>query len=191
MKRRIRLSESDLHRVIKESVKRILKETHVVPGVTQVGHYEPVPYDDDYVEKNGPVEPYWQEEPEKKETINSALNQLANRIERLMKKMTGHSVAVTVREDVHSNERSNGDWVDSTYARIGVRFNPDSKGGRELAMITKIIAASEIVRNYRCLRGGPQDAEFELWLNTNRLEKERTLGRGDVSFEKEWGKHWY
>jgi hypothetical protein len=58
-KKLIRLTESDLHKIVRESVKRILREEiYGMPGRKISSFRGEVPYDDDYVEKYGSNEPY-------------------------------------------------------------------------------------------------------------------------------------
>ena len=54
MKKRVRLTERDLHRIVKESVNRLLREEILgTPGRKTRSFDGDVPYDDDYVEKYG------------------------------------------------------------------------------------------------------------------------------------------
>jgi len=184
MKRTIRLKESELRHMISESVKRVLNEVDVKRGSTTFRHYEPVPYDDDYIERHGNNEPSWDDEPEKREEINTATFYLTQRIEKALANiMDERDFKVTIQENNNPYEESNGEINDSFSAKLFVDMYNRNLFGKAASIVMKILSYSSFVGDFEfsgTKRGG---LCFDLILITKKIGKERMLGRDSVKFQ--------
>lgn len=184
MKRTIRLRESELRRMIAESVKRVLNEVDVKRGSTTFRHYEPVPYDDDYIERHGNNEPSWDDEPEKREEINTATFSLTQRIEKALANiMDEQDFMVTIQENNNPYEKSNGEIRDLFSAQLFVNMYNRRLFGKAASIVMKILSYSELVRDFEFSGTKGSGLSFYLVLDTNKIGKERMLGRDSVKFQ--------
>ena len=122
-KKVIRLTENDLHKIVKESVKRILKEDIYgkVGKRSSTFDTDNIPYDDDYIEKYGATSPYASnidnddvDDDYPYERTNQSINRDAvaflHRIESAVEAKFGGRCDITYSMDKNEIDREQGNW---------------------------------------------------------------------------------
>ena len=177
----IRLTESDLHRIIKESVNKVLNEVTVRTGSHQSFRYDPVPYDDDWIERYGNHPAYSADEPAEKNNITSHLYALVNRIEKCLEKK-GLPARVDVSEDFieSDNQDSYSSYYIATLRVNPYYWNKRMVNSKTLSYVSKILDASDIVTSFKVESLNNGSFDFKLHLSDRAIANGRVLDKKDV-----------
>ena len=143
-KKLIRLTEADLHRIVKESVNKILNESSVATRGTRTnsGGVYSSPFDD---EENGSTT--WTDAGEENKYIEKYAQAIADRIEKALKRNGVENCHVDVHEDVDYDEQYNNTTrelvFDIEWGGVGL-----VKPSKVYLLVCKILGNMEMVRYF-------------------------------------------
>ena len=156
MKQRIVLTESKLRNMIKESVRQIVNEYNIGRGKTSYEKYDPVPYDDDYVEEFGPTNPLSDEDEQSYNYVSNETEGLVQRIEKALFRIGCGGVNVTAEENTEDIDQPHR-YTSRTNVELTVSFSTidankhdysKSIAAKAISTVIKILNSSEFVKNF-------------------------------------------